>query len=101
MRRALFIAVLALLMADASGVSSLLVPETCPIGSSESAPDNGCPAFCVRCTCACCAASIEYSTPPASAVVPVLIRALILPSSTALPTGSGADILHVPKTLLT
>jgi hypothetical protein len=100
MRRAFFIAVLAVLMADASGVSSLLVPETCPIGTSESAPDSGCPAFCVRCTCACCAASIEHSTPPDTAVAPVSPRALTLPSSSALPTGSHADILHVPKTLL-
>jgi len=64
MRRAFFIAVLAVLIADASGVSSLLVPETCPIGTIESAPDSGCPAFCVRCTCACCAGSIVHSTPP-------------------------------------
>jgi hypothetical protein len=101
MRRALFIAVLAVLLTDATGVSSLLVPETCPIGAGESAPDSGCPAFCVRCTCACCAAPIEYSTPPDTAVVPVPNRVLTLPSSSALPTGRRADILHVPKTLLT
>jgi hypothetical protein len=33
-----FIAVLAVLIADASGVSSLLVPEACPIDTTESAP---------------------------------------------------------------
>jgi hypothetical protein len=100
MHRALYIAVLAVLLADASGITSLLVPETCPIGTSESAPDSGCPAFCVRCTCACCAASIEYSTPPDASVTPSPLRSLTLPPSSALPTGSRADILHVPKTLL-
>ena len=101
MRRALFIAVLAVLLTDASGVSSLVVPETCPIGTSESAPDSGCPAFCVRCTCACCAASVEHSTSADTAVAPVPLRALTLPSSSALPSGSRPDILHVPKILLT
>jgi hypothetical protein len=101
MRRALFIAVLATLMADASGVSSLLVPENCPIGTTESAPDSGCPAFCVRCTCACCAAGIERTTPADIAVAAVPPRPLTLPASKTLPTGSQADILHVPKTLLT
>jgi hypothetical protein len=100
MRAALFIAVLALLMADASGVSLLLMPETCPIGESESAPDSGCPAFCVRCTCACCAGSIVHTTPPEMAVAPVPPSALPLPTSSELPTGSHADILHVPKPLL-
>ena len=100
MRRALFIAVLAVLLADASGVSSLLVPETCPIGTSDSAPDSSCPAFCVRCTCACCAASIEQSTPPDVAVAPAPPSALALLSLSALPTGSHADILHVPSSSL-
>jgi hypothetical protein len=35
MRRALIIAVFAVLVANASGVSSLLVPETCPIGANR------------------------------------------------------------------
>jgi hypothetical protein len=99
MRRALFIAVLTLLIADASGVSSLLVPEPCPIGTSESTPDSGCPAFCVRCTCACCAASIVYTAPPEMVAAPVPLSPLRLPTSGALPTGSCADILHVPKPL--
>jgi len=101
MHRALFVALLALLIADASGVTSLVVPETCPIGTSESAPDSGCPAFCVRCTCACCAASIVHTSPPETTVAAVPLCALALPSSRALPIGIAADILHVPKTLLT
>jgi hypothetical protein len=100
MHRALFIALLALLMADASGVSSLAVPETCPIGTSESAPDSGCPAFCVRCTCACCAASIVHAALPEMIVAPVPLSPLLLPTSSALSAGSYADILHVPKPLL-
>src|SRR5690348_1872357 len=101
MRRAFFLAVLAVLLADASGVSSLLVPESCPIGTTESAPDSGCPAFCVRCTCACCAASIEHATPPDTMVVGLPAITLALPSSSPLPAGSHADILHVPKRLRT
>src|SRR5262249_31748326 len=100
MRRVLFVAVLTVLIADASGLSSLLVPETCPIGTNESAPDSGCPAFRVRCTCACCAAAIEQTTPPDVAVGAVPPRPLVVPASGVLPAGSQADILHVPKTLL-
>ncbi len=100
MYRAFFIAMLAVLMADASGISSLVVPETCPIGTSESAPDSGCPAFCVRCTCACCAASIVHTNPPEMVVAPVPLSPLLLPTPSTLPTGSYADILHVPKPLL-
>src|SRR3954449_12767404 len=97
MHRAFFIAVLAVLIADASGVSSLLVPETCPIGATESTPDGGCPAFCVRCTCACCAASIEHSAPPATTVTALPPLPLGLQSAPPLPAGSNFDILHVPK----
>ncbi len=100
MRRALIIAVLAILISDASGMTSLLVPETCVIGAVESTPDSGCPAFCVRCTCACCAASIEQTTPPDTTVVllsPIPVPVLLSP---ALPVGALYDILHVPKPVL-
>jgi hypothetical protein len=99
MRRVLFIAVLAVLIGDASGISSLIVPESCPIGATESAPDSGCPAFCVRCTCACCAASIEQTTPPDTAVASLPLLPLAFVPSPSLPVGAHADILHVPKTL--
>jgi len=97
MRRVFLIAVLAVLMADASGVTSLVVPETCAIGTTESAPDSGCPAFCLRCTCACCAASIEHTAPPdtTGATLPPLPVALASPAP--LRAGSHFDILHVPK----
>jgi len=101
MRGALLIAVVAVLISDASGLSSLLAPETCPIEASESAPDSGCPAFCVRCTCACCAASIEC-TAAINLVATVLPLVPIPPSSfRSMPHGRAADILHIPKTLLT
>jgi hypothetical protein len=98
MRRVLFIAVLTVLIADASGISSLVVPESCPIGGSESAPDIGCPTFCVRCTCACCVASIEQTTAPDTAIAALPLLPLAFLPSPSLPVGAHADILHVPKT---
>jgi hypothetical protein len=101
MRRAFLMAVLALLMADASGVSSLLIPETCAIGTTESAPDGGCPGFCVRCTCGCCASAVVHTVPlniVARDVPPVPFTVL---SDHRLPAGAARDILHVPKPLLT
>ena len=101
MRRALFIALLALLIADASGVSSLVVPETCGVGTNESSPDNGCPAFCVRCTCACCASPVMPMLPVT--IVTTLRPPINLPLAAhgALPAGAPFDILHIPKSLLT
>src|SRR5262245_43632390 len=101
MRRALLIAVLVLLVGDASGLTSLFVPEACAIGASDSAPDSGCPAFCVRCTCPCCVSSAMHQdlaalTTAAPAPIPVP-----LPNPDRLPAGIPHDIFHVPKTLLT
>jgi hypothetical protein len=101
MRRVFFAAVLVLLIADASGLTSLVVPETCAIGTSESAPDSGCPAFCVRCVCACCASAIVHTVPVnivARIIPPVLFA---VPSDHRIPDGTARDILHVPKPLLT
>ena len=100
MRRALFIALLALLIADASGVSSLVVPENCAVGTSESGPDSGCPAFCVRCTCGCCASPVM---PMLAAAVARELPPLVgvpLAAHGALPSGALLDILHIPKSLL-
>jgi hypothetical protein len=101
MRRALFIAVLALLISDASGLSSLLVPESCAIGADDSAPDNGCPAFCVRCTCNCCVSSVVST--PAIELTTELLPPVALESdrSDRVPTGRSFEILHVPKPLPT
>jgi hypothetical protein len=100
MRRALRIALLALLFADASGLSSLVVPENCGVGTSESTPDSGCPAFCVRCTCACCASPVVQMAPVA--VVRALPHPVRMPLAThgTLPSGVLLDILHIPKSLL-
>jgi len=101
MRRALFITVLMLVISDASGLSSLLVPETCPIDASDSAPDGGCPAFCVRCTCGCCVSSVVYT--PAVALRVELLPPVAVERGHAdhLPIGTSLEILHVPKPLLT
>ena len=88
---------LTLLISDASGLSSLLVPETCAIGATDSEPDGGCPAFCVRCTCACCVGSVTY-TPAVTLQMAVLVPVAIQcgrPDS--LPDGASPEILHVPK----
>jgi len=98
MRRSLFVALLVVLVGDASGLSSLLIQEPCAIAASESVPDSGCPAFCVRCTCACCAASIEQTSPCETAVAPVPPLPVAFASLLALPAGERADILHIPKT---
>jgi hypothetical protein len=101
MRRALFIAVLTLLISDASGLSSLLVPETCAIAASDSAPDGGCPAFCVRCTCACCVSSVVYTPAVALKIELLPLVAVECDRPDRLPTGTSLEILHVPKPLLT
>jgi hypothetical protein len=101
MRRLLLIAILALLMADASGISSLVIPETCGIGASESGPDTGCPAFCVRCSCVCCAWPVMHKL--TAIIATILPGPLSLPPAAldALPVGVPIDILHIPKSLLT
>jgi hypothetical protein len=98
-RRVLFLAVLAFLLCDASGLSSLIVPETCGIGATESGPDGGCPAFCVRCTCSCCATLIEFHPPVPIPIELLPPEVLALSHEGSLPTGRLADILHVPKAL--
>lgn len=101
MRRALFITLLALLIADASGLSSLVVPETCGVGTHESSPDNNCPAFCVRCTCACCASPV---TPMSPVTIVMTLRHRIeapLAVHGTVPAGVPLDIFHIPKYLLT
>jgi len=100
MRRALFIAVLAILVSDASGVTSLIVPEPCALETSDSTPDGGCPAFCLRCACPCCVSAVEHCAP-----VAISTQAFVVPVPAPLlqhlPTGVVHDILHIPKTPLT
>ena len=76
-------------------------PETCAIDASDSAPEGGCPAFCVRCTCACCVSSVVYA--PAAALTIELLPPVAVECDRLdrLPTGTSLEILHVPKPLLT
>ena len=99
-RRLLLIAILTMLTADASGVLSLFVPETCAIEEAGTCPEGGCPAFCVRCSCACCAPSIDQamSTDVAVAALPPMTLAPVPASH--MPAGAVSEVLHIPKTLL-
>jgi hypothetical protein len=98
MRRWLFVAILTLLIADASGLISFVGPENCKFASvTDQAPD-GCPAFCARCSC--CAIPIVHATPLLEAVG-------IKPSGDAavtidphLPPGVSLEVFHIPKTHL-
>ena len=96
MRRWFFIAILAALIADASGVTSLTLPEPCAFSVTDQAPDGGCPAFCPRCSC--CAAPV-VSEAPALIFVTALSGLSPLTLNHILPVGSSLDILHVPKAL--
>src|SRR5262245_28222871 len=98
MRRALLAAVPALLIADASGITSILVPKSCTISAGETRPDGGCSAFCVRRACASCVSPVfaeRRTTVAGEAVSPDSVS---LPSRNRLPTGNPLDIFHVPKT---
>lgn len=99
-RRVLLVAMLAVLTADASGGLSLFVPETCAIGEAGTCPEGGCPAFCVRCSCACCAPSIDYAMPRDIAVADHLPMTLAQTPPSHIPAGAISEILHIPKTLL-
>jgi hypothetical protein len=101
MRRALFIAILTLLISDASGLSSLLIPEACVIGADDSATDSGCPAFCVRCACGCCVSSVVHTPAVALKIELLPPVAVDCERPDRLPTGTPSEILHVPKPLLT
>lgn len=96
MRRWLFVAALALLIADASGITSLLEPEACSFASAtDRGSDSGCPAFCVRCNC-CSGPVVQAIRPASTSLVPPITNAPhaldARPSS-----GVGPEILHVPK----
>ena len=93
MSRVLLIAVVALLLGDASGIVAFVTPETCT-SVTDTQPDGKCPSLCVRCSC--CAQPVV----PAVAVVgqsyALTTRPLTAVPSVVLP-GSPHDILHVPK----
>jgi hypothetical protein len=99
MRRVLFLAMLAILMSDASGITSLIVPEACALETGDGTPDGGCPAFCVRCACPCCVSGVEHNMPIEMGAQPLAVP-FVASSLEPLPTGAVRAILHVPKTLL-
>jgi hypothetical protein len=98
MRHWVFLAVLTLLIADASGLSAFVEPETCGTSATDRGSDDACPGFCVR--CACCAGPVVHAVAHAlTSFVPPVTRVPRLaearPSS-----GIGPEILHVPKAFL-
>jgi hypothetical protein len=100
MRRALFLTMFAILTLDASGITSLIVPEACALETSDGTLDGGCPAFCVRCACPCCVSGVEQNI-PIEIGAQLFIVPLMATSLEHLPTGIVRDILHIPKILLT
>lgn len=97
----LLIATLTMLTTDASGVLSLLVPETCAIEEAGTCSESACPAFCVRCGCACCALSIEHAMSSDIAVADLPPMTLAPVPALHTPIGAISEVLHIPKTLLT
>jgi hypothetical protein len=96
-RRCFLLAILVLLMADASGVIAFAVPELCTVSETNEEPDR-CPGLCVR--CACCALPVLQS---ATAIQVTPIRRTTgspVLVDRGLPAGASLDILHIPKTLL-
>lgn len=91
--RLLFLAIVALLLCDTSGLVAFVSPETCT-SVSDTAPDSSCPPTCVR--CGCCAQPIVPV-----AIAPVAQSQLCSsnpePIRRLLPAGAPRDILHVPK----
>ena len=97
--RWLLILLVALLVCDASGVADLAVTEPCTFGSgAEQGPDNGCTAFCVRCSC--CAIPLIHAPLFVAQAVSIPVHAFRPLIDRDLPVGVSPDILHVPKSLV-
>src|SRR5262245_5703323 len=94
MRRILLAAILALLMADASGVLSVAMPDTCRTESSADCTRDGCDAFCPYCSC--CGARVVVTLMPTLGSVAPVAATLVLPAVHDLLEGSARKILHVP-----
>ena len=95
MRRVFLFLILAILAADASGLEALVFAEPCT-AITDTQPDGGCPALCVR--CACCAHPIVPAllALERSVTKPQLLT--VLPLSQVVDTPPG-DIFHVPKSV--
>ena len=98
MRRILFALVLALLMADATGIASLVVPDNCQTASATDSRRDDCDAFCLRCSCCGARVVVTFVRPIESAAT--IVATLVAPQSQVLPEGSTREIFHVPLTPL-
>ena len=92
MRRILVAFIFGLLIVDAAGLDGLIVSERCT-SLADTAPDNACPATCLRCACGqpmvAVAVSVATTTVMQLPVVDDLpLAVLFRPAS---------DIFHVPK----
>jgi len=92
-RRVLFAFIVGLLIFDATGLESLLLPERCE-SVADRAADNDCPATCARCACG------QPSVPSGVAVVAMtLVHESVFDTPSSAPlSGSPHDVLHIPKT---
>jgi hypothetical protein len=98
-RRWLFLAVLGLLIADASGVTAFVEPETCGVDvTTDLGQATTCPGVCVRCSC-CNGPVVNAVRPVLTSFIPPIANAPC-PLDAHLSSGVGPKILHVPKTLL-
>jgi hypothetical protein len=98
MRRVLFALALVLLMADATGIASLVTPDNCETASATDAGRDGCDAFCLRCSCCSARVVVTFVRPIES--VATIVATLVAPESQVLPEGSTREIFHVPLSLL-
>jgi len=98
MRRILLALVLALLMADATGFVSLVVPDKCQTDSATECGRDGCDTFCLRCSCCSARVVVTFVRPIESATS--IVATLVAPQSQVLPDGTTREIFHVPLSLL-
>jgi hypothetical protein len=91
--RLFFLAIVAVLLGDATGLTAFISPETCT-AATDTQPDSKCASLCVRCACS--------ATPivPAAAFLLSSRELCAQPADApphAIALGSPHDILHVPK----
>ena len=92
------LAILVALLAFAStGVSALVIGESCGVLEQAGEEDAACPPMCV--TCGCCAQAVEAAAIQV-AISPDAPLADIHASVPRPPTTPARDILHVPKPLV-
>ena len=90
--------IVAFLSLSASGVQTLVVPETCELyEQGGEAEDRDCSPTCV--TCGCCGQAVEPLVFPLPFSPVTLVGDLAAPPLLPL-TVAPADILHVPKRIL-